>query len=121
MKDSPIPIERIINSFRAILIEVFDLQGRKDNSNYIKKFFKPGHEKGLNERVNAYFDQEIEKTPYDAKDLNVMRDGVLYLLERIKCAPHEVKVLLYVSLFHEDEIFTEVEIQNLMENFDFFN
>ena len=119
MKDS-ISIEKIINSFRAILIDVFELP-RKDNSNYIKRFFKSGYEKRLNKRVNSYFDQEIEKTPYDAKDLNTMRDGVLYLLDRIKIAPHEVKVLLYISLFHEEEIFTETEIQNLMKNFDFFN
>lgn len=111
-------IEKIIHSFRGILGEIFDLQ---QNDTYIKEFFKTGNEIGINKRINTFFDEEIKKTPCDAKDLNVMRDAILYLIERIKKAPHEVKVLLYINLFHKEEIFTEEEVQHIMDNFGFFN
>jgi hypothetical protein len=117
MKDN-LSIEKIIDSFRKIFDFILDFP---EKDKYVKRFFKTGDGKVIQKRINNYFDEEIRKAPYEANDLNIMRDGVLYLIEKITDIPHEVKVLLYLSLFHEDQIFTEEEIQNLVRNHDFFN
>lgn len=99
-------IESIIKSFRTLFDDIIPVEEKED---FIEKIFSGGSKRKVSEKINSYFDHQIDLEPYYREDLNIMRDGVLYLLEQIRNSKGKVRKLLYLTLFHKDEILTESE------------
>jgi hypothetical protein len=112
MKDGR-SIETIIKSFRTLIDEIIPPE---EKENYMRIIFSGGKKRKVSKRINQYFDHQIILEPNYEEDLNIMRDGVLYLLERISKSKGKVKTLLYLTLFHEEEILTENEFLKFFDN-----
>jgi hypothetical protein len=112
MKDGR-SIETIIKSFRTLIDEIIPSEEKEE---YMKIIFSGGNKRKVSKKVNQYFDHQIILEPNFEEDLNVMRDGVLYLLERIAKSKGKVRTLLYLTLFHKDEILTESEFLDYFDN-----
>ncbi|TFF97234.1 MAG: hypothetical protein EU541_08490 [Promethearchaeota archaeon] len=104
-------IPQIINAFRTILEDIFQVSMRDD---YINKIFSNEYKDEINKKIDHYFENEINDL-YNPKDLYTMKDGVKYLLEKIRNSSRVMKILFYMTLFHKDEIILENEISDILD------
>ncbi len=104
-------IPQIINAFRNILEDIFQVSIRDD---YINKIFSNDYKDEVNKKIDHYFENEINEL-YTPKELYTMKDGVQYLLEKIRNSNRVMKILFYLTLFHKDEIILENEISDLLD------
>lgn len=112
MKDSN-RIEEIIESFRMLLSQIFDSAERRD---LIKMIFSPECEDMVDRRIEEYFQSQCQKFPYDRKELEIMQDGIQYLMEKIRESSEMMRLLLYTTLFSE----TDVHSQEVKDIFDLY-
>lgn len=103
-------IDVIIDSFRSILLDIFSLSQHRD---FVSMIFLKGHEKAVRDRIDAYFDEELVNNPRDEHDLEVMRDGVHHLMDKISQSNPIVKKLLYEKLFYDENYVSETEVLSL--------
>ncbi|MBD3196258.1 MAG: hypothetical protein GF317_14465 [Candidatus Lokiarchaeota archaeon] len=107
-------IKRIIDSFRILISDIFNDSKYPDIDMMI---FSSTNKKLINTIVNNYFDAEIKQNAQNIDDINIMRDGVLYLLQRIRKADLGMKAIIYATLFKNDSILSEREILDVLEKF----
>lgn len=112
MKDKK-SIKRIIKSFRMILKDIFSTSERRD---FVKMIFEPECKDVVTQRMKEYFDTEIDRMNYSEHEILVMRDGVDYLLEKIRMSTGIMKLLFYTTLFYDKEAPSEIEINEILDN-----
>jgi hypothetical protein len=112
MKDKK-SIKRIIKSFRMILKDIFDTSERRD---FVRMIFEPECKDVVTQRMNEYFDTEIDRISYNPHEIAVMQDGVDYLLEKIRASSGMMKLLFYTALFYDKDDPSEAEINEILES-----
>lgn len=104
-------IHKIINAFRHLLEDIFQFS---DREKVINKIFSNEHKTEIDKKVDHYFDHKINEK-YSQEDLYRMKDGVKYLLEKIRNSRELMKVLFYMTLFNKDEIILENEMSDIFD------
>jgi hypothetical protein len=111
MKDKK-AIKNIISSFRMIFKDIFSTSERRD---FVKMIFEPECEDVITQRMDEYFDNEIDRVRYNEHEIAVMRDGINYLLEKIRVSTGMMKLLFYTALFYDEDAPCELEINELID------
>lgn len=93
-------IQKTVKGFRSLFKEIF---GTSQKEELFDKLFNSGDEEAVRDQINRYFDLELKKQT-DPEELNTMRDGMHYLLKRIRECNSTMKILLYMMLFYEDSV-----------------
>jgi len=110
MKDKR-SVQMIIDTFRDLVEDIFQVSTRDD---IVSKIFSNKYKNEIDKKVDHYFDYEINDL-YSEEDLYTMKDGVKYLLEKVRNSKKIMKVLFYTTLFNEDEIILESEMSDIMD------
>jgi len=104
-------IEEIIESFRFLLDHIFDSTKRRD---LIRMVFTPGYEELVDKRIQEYFEEEYQKLPADQERIERMKEGINYLMEKIRVSSELMRVLLYMALFSEKETYLQ-EVKTIFD------
>ncbi|TXT66254.1 MAG: hypothetical protein BAJALOKI3v1_40064 [Promethearchaeota archaeon] len=110
MKDNQ-SIHLTIDAFRDLLEDIFQISTSEEE---VKKIFSKKYKHEIEKRVDYYFDHEVNDL-YSEKDLYTMKDGVKYLLEKVRNSRKIMKALFYATLFNDDEILLENEMADIMD------
>lgn len=110
MKDNQ-SIHLTIDAFRDLLEDIFQISTSDEE---IKKIFSKEYKNEIEKKVDYYFNYKINDL-YSKKDLYTMKDGVKYLLEKIRNSRKIMKALFYAALFNEDEIILENEMADILD------